>query len=115
MGFSERLAKIRKEKGLGFPELARLTNIHVTQLRRYEKGESQPTLDALRSLAVALNVPGDMLLFDDEERKPPEDFLLQFDALVQLNTEEKKIAKAVFDGLVLRHQARKLMNQAQTR
>ncbi|CAB1062174.1 hypothetical protein D1BOALGB6SA_6950 [Olavius sp. associated proteobacterium Delta 1] len=115
MGFSERFAKIRKEKGIGFPELSRLTEIHVTQLRRYEKGESLPTLDALRRLAIALNVPGDILLFDDKERKPPEDFLLQFDALMQLNAEEKKIARAVLDGLVLRHQARKLMHQEQAR
>ncbi|CAB1062713.1 hypothetical protein D1BOALGB6SA_7495 [Olavius sp. associated proteobacterium Delta 1] len=115
MGFSERLTKIRKEKNLGFPELASLTGIHVTQLRRYEKGESQPNLDAIRKLAVALNVPGDMLLFDDDERKPPEDFLLQFEALMQLSAEEKKIARAVLDGLVLRHQARKLMHQEQTR
>jgi transcriptional regulator with XRE-family HTH domain len=110
MGFPERLAKIRREKGLGFPELARLTDIHVTQIRRYEKGESLPTLDALRRLAIALNVPGDLLLFDEDERKPPNDFLLQFDALMQLSEEEKRIARAVLDGLVLRHQAKKLMN-----
>lgn len=77
MGFPERLERIRKERKLGVGELAKLVNIHSTQLRRCEKGESQPTLDVLRSLAVALNVSGDMLLFDEEERIPPEDFVLQ--------------------------------------
>jgi transcriptional regulator with XRE-family HTH domain len=110
MSFPERLAKIRKERNLGFPELARLTDIHATQLRRYEKGESQPTLDALRKLAISLNVPGDMLLFDEDERKPPEDFLLQFQALMQLEAEDKKAVRSVIDGLLLRHQAKKLMD-----
>lgn len=109
MGFPERLAKIRKDKQISINELAELIELHHTQLRRYEKGESQPTLDVLRKLAIALNVPGDALLFDEEERKAPEDFLLQFDALMELNEEEKKVARAVLDGLVLRHQARKLM------
>ncbi len=109
MGFPERLTKIRAERKLSFPELARMTNIHVTQLRRYEKGESQPTLDALRKLAVALNVPGDLLLFDDSEREPPKDFVLQFEALSQLSPEDKKTIRDVIDGLIIRNQAKKLI------
>ncbi len=76
MGFPERIEKIRKERKLSFNELAQMINIHPTQLRRYEKEESQPTLDVLRKLAVALNVAGDVLLFDEDERKSPKDFLL---------------------------------------
>jgi len=111
MGFPERLARIRKDKQITINELAELIELHHTQLRRYEKGESQPTLDVLRKLAIALNVPGDVLLFDEEERKAPEDFLLQFDALMELTEDEKRTARAVLDGLVLRHQARKLMER----
>jgi transcriptional regulator with XRE-family HTH domain len=110
MGFPERITKIRNERKIGFPELAKMTGIHVTQLRRYEKGESQPTLDALRRLAIAFNVPGDMLLFDDNERKPPEDFVLQFEALTQLSPENKKTIRDVIDGLIIRNQAHKLIN-----
>ncbi len=108
MGFGERLTKLRKEKQFGIPELARLTGIHATQLRRYEKGGSQPTLDALRKLATILNVPGDELLFDESERKAPKEFLLQFDALMQLSEEDKRSIRSLIDGLVLRHQAKKL-------
>lgn len=114
MGFPERLAKIRKDKNISINELAEMIELHHTQLRRYEKAESQPTLDVLRKLAIALNVPGDALLFDEEERKPPVDFLLQFDALLELNEEEKKVVRAVLDGLVLRHQAKKFMDRQQT-
>lgn len=107
MGFPERLNKIRNERKLGFPELAKLVDIHPTQLRRYEKGDSQPTLDVLRKLAIALNVPGDALLFDEDERKPPEDFIMQFEALAQLDADDKKAIRSVIDGLIIRHQAKK--------
>lgn len=110
MGFDDRLSKIRKERKLGFNDLAKMIGIHSTQLRRYEKGESQPTLDVLRKLAVALNVPGDMLLFDEDERHPPDDFLMQFEALAQLNPEDKKAVRAMIDGMLIRHQAKKLMD-----
>lgn len=113
MGFPERLAIIRKQRKLGFPELAQMIGIHPTQLRRYEKGESQPTLDVLRKLAIALNVPGDMLLFDEDERKPPEDFVLQFESLAQLSAEDKKAIRALIDGMLIRHQAKKLVAQPQ--
>lgn len=110
MGFPERVAKIRAQRKIGFPELANLTGIHVTQLRRYEKGESQPTLDTLRKLAIALNVPGDMLLFEEEERTPPKDFVLQFEALAQLGPEDRQSIRAIIDGLIMRNQAKKLIS-----
>ena len=56
-------------------------------------------------IQIKRNVPQDSPRFS----KAPEDFLLQFDALMELNEEEKKVARAVLDGLVMRHQARKLM------
>ena len=114
MGFPERLAKIRKDKNLSVSKLAEMIDLHHSQLRRYEKGDSQPTLDVIRKLAIALNVPGDELLFDEEERKPPADFLLQFDALMELSEDEKRTARTLLDGLVLRHQARKLMDRHPT-
>jgi len=81
------------EKKFSFPEFADMIDIHPSQLRRYEKGESQPTLDMLRKLAITLNVPGDMLLFDEEERKPPEDFLLQFETIGKFDPQEKRLSK----------------------
>ena len=111
MSFPERLKRLRQERKLDFSELAKMISIHSTQLRRYEKGDSQPTLDVLRKLAVALNVPGDELLFDEDERNPPKDFVLQFQALSHLKPEEKKAVRSMIDGLMIRQQARKLIEQ----
>jgi len=111
MGFPKRLAKIRKEKNLSVPDLAKLTSLHAVQLRRYEKGESQPTLEALRKLALTLNVSGNELLFDDIERQPPEEFLLQFNTLNQLDSEDQKSIRSIIDGLLMRHQAKILIKE----
>ncbi len=42
--------------------LAEHVGIHVSQIRRYEGGDSSPTLDVLRKLAVALSVSADTLV-----------------------------------------------------
>lgn len=107
MDFPQRLVALRKHKGLTQQALADLVEMHVLQIRRYEAGTSQPSLAALRKLAVALSVSADMLIFDKDERGPDEDMRLQFEAISQLAPEEKKVVKAVLDGLILRHQARR--------
>jgi transcriptional regulator with XRE-family HTH domain len=41
-------------------QLAGRVGVHVVQLRRYEAGTSQPTLDVIRSMAVALGINADL-------------------------------------------------------
>ena len=105
--FSERLVAFRKERNLTQQALADQIRMHVVQIRRYEAGASQPTLDVIRKLAVALGVSADHLIFGKNERKPDEDLLLQFEMMQQFSAEEKKIAKAVLEGLILKHAAKK--------
>ena len=71
-GFAERIAKLRKERGLTQQVLADRVGIHVIQLRRYEGATSQPTLEVLRKLAIALSVSADALVFGKDERGPDE-------------------------------------------
>ncbi len=61
MDFSERIRALRKERGLSQQTLAEAVGIHVTQMRRYEAGRSQPSLDVLRNLAKTLRVNGRVL------------------------------------------------------
>ena len=108
MDFSQRLVALRKGKGLTQKVLADMAGVHVMQIRRYEGGNSQPTLDVIRRLAIALSVSADTLLFDPEDRGPSDDLRLQFEAVAQFDPESRKVAKAVLDGLILQHQARRL-------
>jgi transcriptional regulator with XRE-family HTH domain len=101
--FHDRLAALRKERGLTQQGLAELVGMHISQIRRYESGQSQPTLDAIRKLSVALSVSADMLLFDKDERGPDEDLKLQFEAVSRLDPEEKKVIRSVIESIILRN------------
>ncbi len=105
MSFSERVVTLRKQKNWTQQQLAEQVGVRVLQIRRYESGASQPTLDAIRRLALALGVTTDELIFDKDERGPDEDLRLQFEALTRFTPEEKKIAKAVLESLILKHDA----------
>ena len=107
--FPQRLAALRKARGLTQQALAEAVDIHVSQLRRYEGGTSQPTLDVLRKLAVTLRVSADALVFDEHERGPDEEMRLQFEAVSQLSKEEKEVVKSVLEGILLKHQAKRLL------
>jgi transcriptional regulator with XRE-family HTH domain len=107
MPFPERLARIRREKGLTQKELADKVELHQSQIHRYESGASQPTLDALRKLALALTVSTDELVFEQDERGPDDELRLQFEAVSRFGPDEKKTAKEVLDGLILKHEARR--------
>ncbi len=107
MDFPERLAALRKEQGLTQQALAERVGIHVSQLRRYEGGGAQPTLDVLRRLAVALSVSADRLVFDADERGPDDDLLLHLEAIQHLSDDEKQVVKTVIESVLLRHEARR--------
>ena len=103
--FPARLAALRKKKGFTQQTLAEAIGIHVTQLSRYESGVSQPTLDVIRNIAIALSVTADELIFDDDERGPADELRLQFEAVSRFNAEEKKVLKSVLESLILKHEA----------
>ena len=107
MDFAHRLAALRRDRGLTQQALADRVGIHVSQVRRYEAGGSQPTLDVLRKLAVTLSVSSDALVFDEAERGPSEDLRLQFEAIASLDDDEKQVVRSVIEGILLKHEARR--------
>jgi transcriptional regulator with XRE-family HTH domain len=108
MSFSDRLAALRKEKKMTQQVLADQVGIHVVQIRRYEAGDAQPTLEVIRKLAIALAVSADVLVFDQDERGATDDFRMQFEALGRFTADEKNVAKQLLDSLILQHTANQL-------
>ena len=106
-GFPQRLFTLRKERSLTQLALAEIVGLGITQMKRYEAGTSQPTLDVIRRLSQALRVSADELLFGKTERGPDEDLRLQFEAISRFNEDEKKVVRSVLEGLLLTHEVRK--------
>jgi len=109
MNFPTRLAQLRKAQGYSQQRLADAVDLHVNQIRRYEAGVAQPTLDALVSLARALHVSLDDLVFEEGERGPSEQMRLQFEAISQLPDEDQRAVRAMLDGMIVKHQAKKIV------
>ena len=112
MDFGKRLAALRKDRSLTQAVLAEKVGCHVTMIRRYEVNETQPTLEVIRKLAIALAVSADTLVFDEHERGPDDDLRLQFEALSQFTPEEKAVVRVLLESLILKHDANRFARGA---
>jgi transcriptional regulator with XRE-family HTH domain len=112
MIFPARLVELRKQQGLSQRRLAEAIGLHVNQIRRYEAGTAQPTLDTLVGVARALHVSLDALVFETGERGPDDELRLQFEAISQFTPEEKAVARVVLDSLILQHTANRFSGTA---
>jgi transcriptional regulator with XRE-family HTH domain len=107
MNFGKRLAALRKARAMTQQSLADVVGCHVTMVRRYEAGETQPTLEVIRNMARALSVSADALVFEDDERKPGEELGLQFEAVSQLPADEQAVVREVLESLIIKYQTRR--------
>ena len=106
MNFSAQLIQQRKERSLTQQKLADAVGIHVNQIKRYESGTTQPTLDALVKLAKTLHVSLDSLVFG-EEITTDDNLKFQLEALKELDAEDKYLILEVLQGLVFKYQAKR--------
>ncbi len=107
MDFGKQLATLRKARTMTQQALADQVGCHVTMIRRYEAGETQPTLEVIRNMARALSVSADTLVFEQDERNPVDELRLQFEAISQLPAGEQSVVKEVLDSLIIKYQARR--------
>lgn len=63
----QRIAELRRERGLKQEELAELATLSRISIARYEAGKIEPGAKALGRIADALEVPADFLLGRNEE------------------------------------------------
>lgn len=106
-----KLSQIRKEKGLSQQALADAIGLHVNQIKRYENGSSQPSLDTLKKTSKALRVSIDSLVFDDKEVGPSDTLKLQFEAISQMPKGEQAIILELLEGMIIKYETRRWATQ----
>lgn len=107
MEFVKRLVELRKQRGLTQQALADAIDLHVNQIKRYEAGTAQPTLETLVRLAKELHTTLDDLVFGEDYRSPDDDLKLQFEALAQFDESERMVVKELLESLILKHNAKR--------
>jgi transcriptional regulator with XRE-family HTH domain len=109
MSIAANLVRLRKTQALTQHELADLAGLHVNQVRRYEGGSAQPSLEGLKKIALALHISLDDLVFDPNERGPRgERLTLLFEAVAGLPDDEQRVVQAVLDGLIVKNRTKQL-------
>ncbi|WP_445570972.1 helix-turn-helix domain-containing protein [Pseudomonas sp. E102] len=96
--------QLRKQHGLTQQQMAETVGIHITQVKRYESGEAQASLEILKEVATAFNVVTDWLVFEQGERKPQDELKLKFEAVAQMDEEERRLILSLLDAMILKHQ-----------
>lgn len=108
MNFSERFIQLRKEHRFTQQQMADKVGTHITQVKRYEAGQAQPSVEILKKIAVAFNVTADWLIFADNERELPNTLQMKFEAVSQMSEEYQRTIQSLIDGMILKHQAKQL-------
>lgn len=72
MNLSERLAELRKKKGLSQMELAEALNVSRQSVSLWENGSTTPTVDRLQLLAEFYGITMDELFYPIEEKPKAE-------------------------------------------
>ena len=102
--FPERLAELRRQRGLTQAALAEQAGVHLSQLGRYESGANEPTLRNIALLARALSTTADFLVFGDEPRLPDDDRLrLAFESTEFLDDDEREAVRLLLDAFLAHH------------
>jgi len=113
MGFPTQLVQIRKSQGLTQQGLAEAATLHINQVRRYEAGTAQPTLEGLVKLAKALHVSLDELVFAEGERGPDGERLRRlFEACERLSEPEQRVIRELLEGMIVKYEARRWTQSA---
>ncbi len=107
MSLPSRLIALRKERGLSQQAMADAIGIHANSWKKYETDQTQPSLEVLKKIAVTLHVSTDFLLFEEHERGPRDDLMLQFEAVSELPPAEQSVVKEVLDSLIIKYQTRR--------
>jgi transcriptional regulator with XRE-family HTH domain len=114
MPFSQKLSTLRNERGLTQQEMASLIGVGIAQMRRYEKGNSSPTLEVIKNIARTLGISADELIFDEEERVAAakildRKLLEQFEQISRLSAHDKEAVKIILESMILKGRLEEVM------
>ena len=113
MAFKDTFLRLRKERDWTQQQVADRIGLSVGQVKKYEKGDSAPTLHILGRIAVTYGVSADELVFDDGKgvagTKLDPELLSRFEKVAQLPEDEKNAVLLLLDSVIAKHTIRKVM------
>lgn len=113
MNIGDRIKEIRLSKKMTQAQLAKLVGLTYIQIGRYEKQKSNPSSDVLQRLADALGTSTDFLMNGNSQqiaatKITDRELLNLFQAIEQLEDEDKNMVKTFLDALITKRQIQRL-------
>ena len=103
--FGERLKKLRANRDLSQTTFAQRVGVHVTNLSKYERNLSIPSLEMAEKMATILETTMDELVYGEEKagnRISDDELLNLFSKTVQLPEKQKETVKDLLSAFLLK-------------
>ena len=104
MTFKDTFLRLRKERGWTQSEVAEKIGLSVGQIKKYEKGDSAPTLHIIARMSMAFGVSADELDFEHgagpAAHKLDGDLLKRFEKVAQLPERERDAVLVLIDSVI---------------
>jgi len=91
ISLGKKILESRKIKGMNIREFSKLTGLSTSLLSQIERGLANPSLNSLRSIAVALNIPLFTMFVND----------IDHESLIMRKEDRKKVYRENSDHIVL--------------
>lgn len=107
MSLAKRIKQARKNKDLSQQSLAKISNVHISNIGRYERGDAQPSAEVLNRIAKALEISPDYLMNGTLEDKAEntitdDELLIQFKKVEKLPNDKKRLVKEFLDAFLIK-------------
>ena len=114
--FGDHLKDIRSGKGISQGQLADMIGIHSTHISRYERNQTNPSVDVVKKLADVLEVSTDDLVYGPDQEKAKtkigdSELLSMFAKAQQLNDPDKDAIKAMLKAFLFQKDMQKQLAQ----
>lgn len=114
MAFRDTFIRLRKERGWTQQNLSERIGISVGQVKKYEKGDSSPTLTILGKIAVVFGVSADTLVFEAGHgvagSKLDPELLARFEKVAQLPERERDAVFVLIDSVIAKQRLREVIS-----
>ena len=105
--FGANLKRFRSEKGFSQEAFAQMIGVHVTNLSKYERNKSIPSLEIAEKMAKALDMSLDQMVYGQQNEKArthivDNELLSLFNKTQQLSDDQKKTVVDLLSAFLLK-------------
>lgn len=103
--FSDKVKKLRKEKGWSQDEFAAKIGVQGRHIGKYENGSTMPNSETVIKMAKVFEVSTDYLLLEEVNASPTskirdQALLKEFEIVDQMNEKDREVIKSLIDAFI---------------